>query len=131
MRGEERGLAPGNDFGIAKNLPRDASSSRNLRCGMKKSLVFYLRMNNQTFRIIIEPDSKGFHGYVPALPGCHTWGKSIAETKKHLREAMELFIECLLEQGEDIPEDNSYESFETVLVKKSVRRTKSSVRQYA
>ena len=88
-------------------------------------------MNNQTFRIIIEPDSKGFHGYVPALRGCHTWGKSISETKKHLREAMELYIECLLESNEPIPEDNSFESFETVSVKKPLRRTVSRSRHYA
>ena len=88
-------------------------------------------MINQTFRIIIEPDTSGFHGYVPALPGCHTWGKTIAQTKKHLREAMELYIECLLESDEVIPEDNSYESFETVSVKRPARRAKSRSRQYA
>ncbi|MSR85742.1 type II toxin-antitoxin system HicB family antitoxin [Candidatus Uhrbacteria bacterium] len=47
---------------------------------------------NATYRIIIEPDKKGFHGYVPALKGCHTWGKTIMETKRHLQEAMSLYI---------------------------------------
>ena len=86
-------------------------------------------MVNQTYRIIIEPDEKGFHGYVPALRGCHTWGKTISETKMHLREAMELFIETLLEYNEPIPEDDSFEAFETVSVKKPARRVAS--RQYA
>lgn len=67
-----------------------------------------------TYRVIIEPDEKGFHGYVPALRGCHTWGKTITETKKHLQEAMELFIESLVEHRELIPEDKSFETFESI-----------------
>lgn len=55
-------------------------------------------MNTHTFRTIIKPDEKNtFHGYVPSLPGCHTWGKTIEETKMHLREAIELYVETLLE----------------------------------
>lgn len=60
-------------------------------------------MENVTYRTIIEPDAKGFHGYVPALRGCHTWGKTIAETQKHLKEAIELFVETLAAQGRSVP----------------------------
>ncbi|KKW31142.1 MAG: hypothetical protein UY76_C0065G0005 [Candidatus Uhrbacteria bacterium GW2011_GWA2_52_8d] len=88
-------------------------------------------MINQTFRIIIEPDSEGFHGYVPALRGCHTWGKTISETKKHLREAMEVYIESLLINNQVVPTDESFESFETIHVKKPSRTTASRTRQYA
>jgi len=67
-----------------------------------------------TFRTIIEPDGKKFHGYVPALPGCHTFGKSVTETKKHLKDAIEIYIESLMQQNKFIPNDMSFESFETV-----------------
>jgi antitoxin HicB len=67
-----------------------------------------------TYRIIIEPDGKAFHGYVPALPGCHTCGKTVAETKNHLQEAIELYLEDLVANGEEIPEDQSFEAFTTV-----------------
>ncbi len=68
-----------------------------------------------TYRIIIEPDTGGtFHGYVPALPGCHTWGKSIDETKKHLREAIHLYLASLKEDNEPIPQEEGLEFFETV-----------------
>lgn len=53
-----------------------------------------------TYRTIIESDKKGFHGFVPSLPGCHTWGKNIAETKKHLKEAIEAYIGSLAKHGE-------------------------------
>lgn len=83
---------------------------------------------NATFRVIIEPDGKAFHGYVPALRGCHTWGKSIAETKKHLEEAIELYVEALVIKRQSIPVDVSFESFTTVEIPK---RASKATRQYA
>ncbi len=54
---------------------------------------------NVTYRAIIEPDEKGFHGYVPALKGCHTWGRSLAGTRKNLQEAIQLYLSVLVEDG--------------------------------
>lgn len=71
-------------------------------------------MKNYTYRIIIEPDGKYFHAYVPALSGCHTFGKTLAEAKKHAREAIEAYIGSLIKHGEIVPQDNSFESFETI-----------------
>lgn len=71
-------------------------------------------MKTYTYRIIIEPDGKYYHGYVPALVGCHTFGKTIGETKKNLRDAIEVYIESLIDDKNNIPEDLSYESFETI-----------------
>lgn len=71
-------------------------------------------MNVYTYRIIIEPDGKYYHGYVPSLPGCHTFGKTIDETKKNLREAIEVYIESLIDDKQKIPQDLSFESFETI-----------------
>ena len=73
-------------------------------------------MAHVTYRTIIEPDGKYFHGYAPALSGCHTFGKTIAQTQKHLREAIELYLESLVADGERVPQDASFESFETVKV---------------
>ena len=68
-----------------------------------------------TYRIIIEPDDGGtFHGYVPALPGCHTWGKTLNATKKHLREALQLYLASLKDDNEPIPQEQGLEFFETV-----------------
>ena len=71
-------------------------------------------IHNHTYRVIIEPDGKHFHGYVPALSGCHTFGKTIAETKKNLKEALQLYLESLIADNEKIPDDFSFETFETV-----------------
>lgn len=90
----------------------------------------YKAIMNVTYRVILEPDGKGFHGYVPALSGCHTWGKTIAGAKKHLKEAIAVYVESLLAKGEKIPVDASFDSFESVDISRRGRRT-SSRRQYA
>ncbi|OGK15997.1 hypothetical protein A2690_00905 [Candidatus Roizmanbacteria bacterium RIFCSPHIGHO2_01_FULL_39_12b] len=46
-----------------------------------------------TYRTIIKKDDKGYHGFVPALLGCHTYGKNIEEVRKLLREAIGAWIE--------------------------------------
>jgi predicted RNase H-like HicB family nuclease len=79
-------------------------------------LVYYqIIMKNYTFRIIIEPDGKNsFHGFVPILQGCHTWGKTLEETKTNLKEAIKCHIQGLLKDGQKIPrEENAIEFVET------------------
>ena len=59
-----------------------------------------------TFRAIIEPDEPaGYHGYVPSLPGCHTQGETIEETKEHLKEAIAGILECMVENDVPIPKE--------------------------
>ncbi len=73
-------------------------------------------MKNITYRIIIEQDENNtYHAYMPALPGCHTWGESIEETRENVRDAMGVYIKSLLVDGEKIPEDRRFESFETII----------------
>ena len=64
-------------------------------------------MQIYTFRVIIEPDENDtFHGYVPSLPGCHTWGESLEETKRNLREAITCHAQGLLKDNESIPQEH-------------------------
>ena len=78
-------------------------------------------MHTSTYRVIIEPDGRYFHAYVPALPGCHTFGKTLAETKKNVREAIQVYLESLLLDRQPIPTDyNSFEYHETIELKKQL-----------
>jgi len=71
-------------------------------------------MMNYTYRIIIEPDErKTFHAYVPALPGCHTWGSSLEEARKNIRDAVGAYLRSLVADGEKVPEDAGIEIVET------------------
>jgi predicted RNase H-like HicB family nuclease len=55
------------------------------------------------FTVVIEPDEQGFHAYVPALPGCHTFGDTIDEAHVNILEALELRLQSMLEDGEPVP----------------------------
>lgn len=46
-----------------------------------------------------------YNVYVPALPGCLSFGESLTEAQYNIREAIELYLETLLDEGESIPKD--------------------------
>ena len=57
-------------------------------------------------QVIILPDETG--GYVvqvPSLPGCYSQGETLDEALDNIREAIELYIEVLEEDGKEIPPD--------------------------
>lgn len=56
-----------------------------------------------TYTAVIEPDEGGFHAFVPALPGCHTFGETMEAARANLKEAAELYLECLIQDGEPVP----------------------------
>ena len=62
-------------------------------------------MKPYTFRVIIEPEKKGFHGFTPLLKGVHTYGSTIQEVKKNLKEAIKCHIQGLLKDKESIPQE--------------------------
>ncbi|MEK7543258.1 MAG: type II toxin-antitoxin system HicB family antitoxin [Patescibacteria group bacterium] len=73
-------------------------------------------MNKMTYRTIIVKDGRGYHGYVPSLPGCHTDGMTIEETQKNLKEAMEGWLLTRLSHQWPIPEDTLIESLQTITI---------------
>jgi predicted RNase H-like HicB family nuclease len=49
---------------------------------------------------VFEPqDEGGYHVYAPDLPGLHTQGETLEEATEHAREALELYVEGLREEG--------------------------------
>ncbi len=58
-----------------------------------------------TFRAMIEPDEPGYHGYVPTLPGCHTCGDTIEETKENLKKAVSGILETMIAHNDPIPKE--------------------------
>ena len=79
-------------------------------------------MENYTYRIILEADEGGYHASVPALRGCHTWGKNIAEAREMARDAIGAYLRSLIADGENVPTDSGFELFETVAAPKGVKR---------
>lgn len=61
------------------------------------------------YRIIIEPEKMGrktvYNAYCPTL-GVADYGDSIDEVLKSIKDGIELAIECLRDEGKEIPTDN-------------------------
>ncbi len=55
------------------------------------------------YLVVVEKGPSSYGAYVPDLPGCVAAGESKEEVLALIREAMELHIEGLKEQGQPIP----------------------------
>ncbi|MCC3405549.1 MAG: type II toxin-antitoxin system HicB family antitoxin [Microcoleus sp. PH2017_10_PVI_O_A] len=54
--------------------------------------------------VIFELAGANYSAYVPDLPGCISTGKTLEETENNIKEAIELYIDTLREDGQSIPE---------------------------
>jgi predicted RNase H-like HicB family nuclease len=65
-------------------------------------------MKSFVFKVAVEPDKfedgrAAWHAFCPALKGCHTWGHTYEEALAKLREAIDLYVQDLIEAGEQVP----------------------------
>ncbi|HUI40519.1 MAG TPA: type II toxin-antitoxin system HicB family antitoxin [Terriglobia bacterium] len=52
------------------------------------------------FTVIFEKEEEGgYHVFCPTLPGCHTQSDSLEEGLSNIREAIQLYVESLIEDG--------------------------------
>jgi predicted RNase H-like HicB family nuclease len=71
----------------------------------------YLQHNStkRRFTVIFEKeDEGGSHVFCPTLPGCHTQSETVEEGIVNIREAMQLYVESLVEDGLPIPEEDIF-----------------------
>jgi len=59
------------------------------------------------YAIVVEDAGSNFGAYVPDLPGCIATGASRAEVTQLIREAIELHLEGMMEDGLSIPDPSS------------------------
>lgn len=59
------------------------------------------------YAIVVEKAGNNYSAYVPDLPGCIATGSTIEETERKIREAIELHIEGMMEDGLPIPQPTS------------------------
>jgi predicted RNase H-like HicB family nuclease len=57
--------------------------------------------------VILEQGDHSFGAYVPDLPGCVAVGETKDEAMQLIREAIEMHIESLRENGEPVPAPHS------------------------
>ena len=69
------------------------------------------RMKSYIFKVVFErdkwpdePDEKAiWRAYIPVLSAAHAWGNTQHEALENLKNAVDLIIEDLLEEGKPIP----------------------------
>ena len=59
------------------------------------------------YAIVIEKAERNYAAYVPDLPGCVATGETIEETESQIREAIDLHLRGMREDGLPIPEPSS------------------------
>jgi predicted RNase H-like HicB family nuclease len=59
------------------------------------------------YAIVIENAGPNFSAYVPDLPGCVATGANVDEVQREIREAIELHLEGMREDGDPIPQPSS------------------------
>jgi predicted RNase H-like HicB family nuclease len=61
-------------------------------------------MDVRNYKILLREEPEGgFTVFVPSLEGCITYGKDLEEAKTMAKEAIELYVESLQQDGIPIP----------------------------
>ena len=63
------------------------------------------------YAVVFEKAENNWAAYVPDLPGCISTGKTLDETKRNIREAIELHLEAMREVGEPVPDPSTQVEF--------------------
>ena len=59
------------------------------------------------YAIVVERAASNYAAYVPDLPGCVATGATVEATERLLREAIEIHVAGLREDGLPVPEPSS------------------------
>ena len=75
-------------------------------------------MKFYTFEIVVEkePEDEGYTAHSPTVPGCFSNGKTIEETRRNIREAVQQHSESLLAHGQPIPQNENLVHVEELTV---------------
>lgn len=57
--------------------------------------------------VIHNAEEGGFWIEVPTLPGCYSQGETLEEALTNVKEAIQLYLEVLREEGRPVPRDEA------------------------
>ena len=66
-----------------------------------------MKRSRSHYHLILRPEPEGgFTVIVPALPGCVTYGRDLAEAKKMAKDAIAGYVASLKKHNEPVPTDD-------------------------
>jgi predicted RNase H-like HicB family nuclease len=68
------------------------------------------------YAVLYEKTNTGYSAHVPDLPGCIATGRTLEQTEQRMREAIELHLQGMREDGDPIPEPTCIAGYVTVPV---------------
>ncbi len=60
-------------------------------------------MKTFVLKVTLKEEDGRWSAAIPALPGCSSWGYSPQEALDNIKDAAEIYIEDMIEAGEDLP----------------------------
>ena len=69
----------------------------------------------QKINVNVRPNKDGWWAEISSLPGCYSFGESLDELKKNIKEAIDLHIEGLLDTDESVNDEIISGEFELEL----------------
>jgi predicted RNase H-like HicB family nuclease len=67
------------------------------------------------YAIVIEKANSNYASYVPDLPGCVATGATRTETQRRIREAIEVHVQGLRDDGLPVPKPSSRVDYVEIL----------------
>lgn len=69
-----------------------------------------INVESYTFKAAVKPDffedgTPAYHAYIPALPGCFSWGYTVEEALHNLEATAAHWLALMKERGEPIPQE--------------------------
>jgi len=69
------------------------------------------RRTSMRYAVVVEKAAHNYSAYVPDLPGCVAAVETEEEVLKLIREAIDLHLESLREEGDPVPEPTSHAAY--------------------
>src|SRR5260370_40936009 len=91
-----------------RNLHRKENPAMRETATAKKNLEYYLTLK---YPMEIVEDEGSWVASVPDLPGCNSFGTTVAEAVSNVQQAKELWLKSQFESGGEIPEPTNEEDF--------------------
>jgi predicted RNase H-like HicB family nuclease len=63
------------------------------------------------YLLVVEQTRTGFSAYSPDLPGCVSTGRTREDVEQNMREAIAFHLDGLREDGQALPEPNTYSTY--------------------
>ena len=57
------------------------------------------------YKVALQHSDEGYSVSCPGLPGCWSQGETEEEALANIRDAIDLYIEDMIADGEEVPED--------------------------